>query len=92
LLALVLLTIPATMRKSSDARPLMKRPALVVLRRSEMGVQGDSNYYFTLRFDDGSEGEFHRPGLGTMYEPMANGYSGIAYTRGADLVDFRRLG
>ena len=36
-------------------------------------------------------GEFERPGLGTMYEPMANGYSGIAYTRGADLVDFRRL-
>ena len=47
---------------------------------------------FMLRFDDGSEGEFRRPGLGTAYEPMANGTSGIAYTRGPDLVDFRRLG
>lgn len=90
--SIALLTIPATMRKSSDARPLMKRPALVVVRRSEMALDGTTNYFFTLRFDDGSEGEFHRPGLGTMYEPMANGYSGIAYTRGADLVDFRRLG
>lgn len=92
LAAIVLLVVPAAMRKTSDAQALMKRPALVVLRRSEMGLDGDTNYYFTLRFDDGSEGEFHRPGLGTMYEPMANGYSGIAYTRGADLVDFRRLG
>lgn len=90
-LSFVLLVVPGVLRRSSDARPLMKRPALVVLRRSEIGVDGTTNYFFTLRFDDGSEGEFHRPGLGTMYEPMANGYSGIAYTRGADLVDFRRL-
>ncbi|MDZ4772485.1 MAG: hypothetical protein SGI72_05060 [Planctomycetota bacterium] len=80
-----------TLRRSSDARSLMKRPALVVLRRSEIAEDGITHYYFTLRFDDGSEGEFSRPGLGTMYEPMANGYSGIAYTRGAELVDFRRL-
>lgn len=92
LVAVVLYVLPASMRRASDARPLLKRPALVVLRRSEMAEDGGTNYYFTLRFDDGSEGEFHRPGLGTMHEPMANGYSGIAYTRGADLVDFRRLG
>lgn len=90
-LAFVLLTVPSAMRRSSDAEPLMRRPALVVVRRSEMSLDGGMNYFFTLRFDDGSEGEFHRPGLGTMYEPMANGYSGIAYSRGAELVDFRRL-
>jgi hypothetical protein len=90
--AAVLFATAPTLRRASDARALMRRPALVVLRRSEIGLDGVTNYYFTLRFDDGSEGEFQRPGLGTMYEPMANGYSGIAYTRGADLVDFRRLG
>lgn len=89
--AFALLAVPGVMRRASDARPLLKRPALVVVRRSEMSADGGTNYYFTLRFDDGAEGEFHRPGLGTMYEPMANGTSGIAYTRGADLVDFRRL-
>jgi hypothetical protein len=88
----VLLFVPTMMRKSSDAQPLMRRPAHVVVRRSEMSEKGETSYWFTLRFDDGSEGEFRRPGLGTMYEPMANGYSGIAYTRGVELVDFRRLG
>jgi hypothetical protein len=90
-LAITLFVVPASMRRASDARPLLKRPALVVVRRSEMSMDGQTNYYFTLRFDDGSEGEFQRPGLGTMCEPMANGYSGIAYSRGAELVDFRRL-
>lgn len=88
----VLLVLPAWMRRTSDARALIRRPALVVVRRSEMSDGGDTSYWFTLRFDDGSEGEFRRPGLGTMYEPMANGYSGIAYTRGPELIDFRRLG
>jgi hypothetical protein len=67
-LAIVLFAVPASMRRSSDARPLLRRPALVVVRRSEMSMDGQTNYYFTLRFDDGSEGEFQRPGLGTMYE------------------------
>jgi hypothetical protein len=88
----VLLLLPAMMRRSSDARALMRRPAYVVVRRSEMSKKGETSYWFTLRFDDGSEGEFRRPGLGTMYEPMANGSAGIAYTRGAELIDFRRLG
>ncbi len=87
----VLLILPAWMRRASDARPLLRRPAIVVVRRSEMSDAGETSYWFTLRFDDGSEGEFRRPGLGTMYEPMANGYVGIAYTRGAELVDYRRL-
>jgi hypothetical protein len=87
----VLLILPAFMRRASDARPLLRRPAIVVVRRSEMSEDGETSYWFTLRFDDGSEGEFRRPGLGTMYEPMANGYVGIAYTRGPELVDYRRL-
>jgi hypothetical protein len=90
--SIVLLVLPGSMRRASDARALLRRPAIVVVRRSEMSDKGETSYWFTLRFDDGSEGEFRRPGLGTMYEPMANGYSGIAYTIGAELVDFRRLG
>ncbi|MCY2958770.1 MAG: hypothetical protein NTY35_01290 [Planctomycetota bacterium] len=80
------------LRTRAETRPMMRRPALVVVRRSETDSEvGGTNYYFTLRFDDGSEGEFLWPGQGTSYEPLSNGYAGIAYTRGAKLVDFRRL-
>jgi hypothetical protein len=89
--SVVLLVLPGWMRRRSDALPLLRRPAIVVVRRSEMSGDGATSYWFTLRFDDGSEGEFRRPGLGTMYEPMANGYAGIAYTRGAELIDYRKL-
>jgi hypothetical protein len=82
----------AGVRRAAEARPLLRRPAMVVVRRSETDAEsGGTNYWFTLRFDDGAEGEFTWPGQGTSYEPLANGYTGVAYTRGAKLVDFRRL-
>ena len=80
-------------RKEPDL-PLLRRPSLVVVRRSETlekGGPGATVYYFTLHFDDGSEGEFRWPGKGTLYEPMPNGTTGLAYTRGDRLLDFRRL-
>jgi hypothetical protein len=90
--AIVCLSMPKILRAQDAARPTLRRPALVVSRRSETSATGGGTiYFFTLRFDDGSEGEFRRLGQGTMSEPMSNGYSGIAYTRGEDLVDFRRL-
>lgn len=89
--AIVVALQPAALRKTSEARPMLRRPALVVVRRSEMTEKSGANYYFTLRFDDGSEGEFRWPGQGVHREPLSNGYTGVAYTRGADLVDFRRL-
>ncbi|MEY2746971.1 MAG: hypothetical protein RL112_2013 [Planctomycetota bacterium] len=82
---------PAALRAAHRAAPLLRRPALVAERRSTTALEGAVDYYFTLRFDDGSEGEFHWPGQGTMYEPLSNGYTGIAYTRGDRLIDFRRL-
>jgi hypothetical protein len=82
---------PAALRAAHRAAPILRRPALVAERRSTTAVEGSVDYYFTLRFDDGSEGEFHWPGQGTMYEPLSNGYTGIAYTRGDRLIDFRRL-
>jgi hypothetical protein len=91
LVGLAVLTRPAALRAAHKRAALMRRPALVSERRSETSIDGQVNYYFTLRFDDGSEGEFDWPGQGTMYEPLSNGYTGIAYTRGARLIDFRRL-
>jgi hypothetical protein len=84
----------AAIRKRANARPMFKRPAYVVDRRSETaerGGRGVTLYYFTLRFEDGSEGEFRWPGRGTANEPMPSGVTGIAYTRGNELVEYRRL-
>jgi len=95
LLALIgigILASRGSVRSRAEARPMLRRPAMVVVRRSETGAEeGGTHYYFTLRFDDGSEGEFVWPGQGTSYDPLSNGYTGMAYTRGAKLVDFRRL-
>ena len=92
--AIALLARSSVLLKTASARPMLRRPAIVVERRSETAMtQRDKPtvYYFTLRFDDGSEGEFRWPGQGTLYEPMANGMTGVAYTRGDQLVEFRRL-
>lgn len=92
LAGLGILASRGSLRARAESRPMLRRPAMVVVRRSETDAEaGGTRYYFTLRFDDGSEGEFVWPGQGTSYEPLANGYTGIAYTRGQKLIDFRRL-
>jgi hypothetical protein len=90
----LVLAVPALMSARAASRPLLRRPALVVTRRSEMvekGQYGTTNYYFTLRFDDGSEGEFRWKGQGTSNEPLANGATGVAYTHGERMIDFRKV-
>jgi hypothetical protein len=80
--------------KADRRRPLLKRPAIVSSRRSETTEKGrDARtvYFFLLRFDDGSEGEFRWGGQGTMNEPYAIGTTGVAYTRANRLVDLRRM-
>jgi hypothetical protein len=81
--------------RAGHGKPLLVRPAIVAERRSETGPEGRwgarTVYFFTLRFDDGAEGEFRWPGQGLSNEPMANSQVGIAYTRGEDLVAFRKL-
>ncbi|MBK7875081.1 MAG: hypothetical protein IPJ77_04905 [Planctomycetes bacterium] len=92
--AIALLARASAVKKVSDARSMLRRPAIVVERRSETAVKGKGSttvYFFTLRFDDGSEGEFVWPGQGTMYEPLTNGMTGLAYTRGDKLIEFKRL-
>jgi hypothetical protein len=85
----------AVRARTKSGKPLLVRPAIVAERRSETDAEGRYGartvYFFTLRFDDGAEGEFRWPGQGLSNEPMQNGQVGIAYTRGEDLVAFRKL-
>jgi hypothetical protein len=74
--------------------PLLKRASIVLDRRSETELDGDighTNYYFTLEFADGASGEFRFPGRGAAYDLMVNGATGVAYTRGADLLAFKKI-
>lgn len=92
----VLLIVSATRaRNAAGGKPLLVRPAIVAERRSETFPEGRYGartiYFFTLRFDDGAEGEFRWPGQGLSNEPMQNGQTGIAYTRGESLIAFRKL-
>ena len=92
--ALALFARAASLRSRERALPLVRRPALVTDRRSETAAKGGraaTVYFFTMRFDDGSEGEFHWSGQGTMNEPLTPGVTGIAYTRSMKLVEFKRL-
>ncbi len=71
--------------------PLMKRAAVVTDRRSETEMRftaGITTYFFTFEFEDGNEAEFRSPGRGAHTEPLSKGVTGIAYTRGAELVEF----
>lgn len=74
--------------------PLLKRPVVVNDRRSEtaMGVfSGKTVYFFDLEFADGNSAEFRYPGRGTSEDPLVAGYTGIAYTRGPNLLGFKQL-
>lgn len=84
----------ARVKRKHLALSLMKRPAIVRDRRSETALElssGKTVYFFHLAFSDGSEGEFRFPGRGVSYEPMAVGATGLAYTRGTDLLAFKVL-
>jgi len=74
--------------------PLQKRAAIVLDRRSEtevVGGEGRTTYYFILEFADAARGEFRFPGRGASFDLMANGVTGVAYTRGADLLAFKKI-
>lgn len=92
--AIALVLSASVARSRAHVRPMLRRPALVVSRGSKTlakGSRGATTYYFLLRFDDGSEGEFSWRGQGTAIEPHPNGTTGIAYTRGERLIELRRL-
>lgn len=82
------------MQGEAIARPLLKRPGLIVDRRSETrirGWHGSTTYFFKIEFEDGVVGEFRFPGLGAQEDPYATNLPGVAYTRGTDLLHFRHI-
>jgi hypothetical protein len=90
----VFLGLAGRARAEHRRTPMLKRAAYVLDRRSltnEQGGVGSTTYFFRIRFEDGSEGEFSHVGRGSMYEPPANGAAGVAYTRGARMIEFRRI-
>ena len=92
--ALGLLLAAGTMRSHARRQPMLRRASRVLDRRSRTELSdkvGATIYYFQLRFADGSEGEFRFLGRGTLYEPPTVGASGVAYTRGADMIEFKRF-
>ncbi|MCZ6597199.1 MAG: hypothetical protein O7B99_06160 [Planctomycetota bacterium] len=81
-------------RRKELAKPLLRRPALVLDRRSETSLgwwTGKTIYFFTLLLQDGAEGEFRWPGRGTEHDPLVQGATGVAYTRGDQLLGFRQV-
>jgi hypothetical protein len=78
-------------RGSLDALPVQKRIAFVVTRRSETALGGEVVYFFLLTFGDGSEGEFSYPGRGSTHDLYSNGMTGLAFTRGQELLFIERL-
>ena len=90
----VLIGLAVATRIVHRRTPMLKRAAYVLDRRSQTNEQGGIGatlYIFKIRFEDGSEGEFSHIGRGSMYEPPANGAAGVAYTRGARMIEFRRI-
>lgn len=83
-----------TRRRELTRLPLLRRAAIIHDRRSttEMkGSRGETVYYFTMEFADGSSGEFRFPGRGPAFDLFTNGVTGLAYTRGPQLLAFKRV-
>jgi hypothetical protein len=81
-------------RKQAVALPLLKRPGLVVDRRSDTRIKGwggSTTYYFEIEFEDGTRAEFRYPGRGAQEDPYVNNLPGVAFTRGTDLLLFKHI-
>lgn len=100
-LGVVLLAFGLVQRSRANAlvrrvrtQPLLKRPAIVMDRRSvttPTPAGSQTVYFFSLQFSDGSAGEYSFLGRGGNYEVPAAGATGLAATRGARLLEFLRL-
>ena len=81
-------------KRQAVAAPLLRRPGIILDRRSETslrGWSGGTTYFFTIELEGGVQGEFAYPGRGANEEPYVNNLPGVAYTRGADLLAFRHV-
>lgn len=93
LLGLVTALRGASRCKRLDSLSVLKRSAYLVRRRSETAVDfgGTVVYQFLIQFGDGSEGEFRFPGRGVSEELYSNGMTGVAFTRGDELLHMERV-
>jgi hypothetical protein len=80
-----------SVRKRLDSMKVLARSAFIVSRRSETDLRGPVTYYYELQFGDGSEGEFAYPGRGASEDPYTNGMTGVAFTRGTELLHIARV-
>lgn len=74
--------------------PLLKRAAMIRERRSETnleGMGGHTIYYFEIEFGDGTVVEFAYPGNGSGEDLYTNGLTGVAFTRGQQLLLFQQV-
>ncbi|MFT7486321.1 MAG: hypothetical protein ACI9F9_002176, partial [Candidatus Paceibacteria bacterium] len=76
---------------SLDKMKVLKRSAHIVLRRSETDLKAGVVYFFLLQFGDGSEGEFAYEGRGVTNDVYSNGMTGVAFTRGQELLFIERV-
>ena len=84
----------ARTRSKVTSAQLLKRPAVILSRRSDVelkGWVGETTYFFELEFEDGAIAEFRYPGRGSSHEPYTNNMAGVAYTRGDTLLFFRLI-
>lgn len=82
------------MQSAALGRSLLRRPGLIIDRRSETAVRGwggTTTYFFKVELEDGVVGEFRFPGLGAQEDPYATNLPGVAYTRGTELLHFRHI-
>ena len=80
--------------KSSTEEPLKTRPGMIVDRRSETAIRswnGETVYFFTIEFEDGSIGEYRHDGRGASEDPYPSGMTGLAFLRGANLLEFKQI-
>lgn len=83
----------AQMRQILSA-PLQRRAAVILERRSDTALKGwygHCDYYFRLEFPDGTTGEYCYPGRGASEDLYVNGMTGVAYTRGTELLEFEHI-
>ncbi len=80
--------------RMATGQALLRRPALILDRRSDTALEGwwgYTVYFFELEFADGSKGEFAYPGRGASEDLYVNGMTGVAYTRGGELLEFEHV-
>ncbi|MBJ75712.1 MAG: hypothetical protein CMJ98_01715 [Planctomycetes bacterium] len=82
------------LQKQATSQELLCRPAVILSRRSEVelsGFSGSTTYFFELELEDGVIAEFSYAGRGPNADVYTNNLSGIAYTRGSTLLEFKQV-